>query len=83
MKALVCTMSVVGKMNGNELPVAKDDADVSENKSMVDIAVEINNAVEMEKRARKMTEKGVSLSIENLQRQRKSKFTQGNKVKKS
>lgn len=69
MKALVCTMSVVGKMNGDELPIAKDDANVFENKSMVDISVESNDAVEMEKRARKMTEKGVSLSIGNLQRQ--------------
>ncbi len=82
LKVLVCTMSVVEKMNGDELQIAKDDANVFENKSMVDIAVESNDAVETEKRARKMTEKGVSLSIENLQRQRKSKFTQVNKVKK-
>ncbi len=59
LKALVCTMSVVGKMNGKELPIAKDDANVFENKSMVNISVESNDAVVTEKRARKMTEKGV------------------------
>ncbi len=36
LKVLVCTMSVVGKMNGDELQIAKDDANVFENKSMVD-----------------------------------------------
>ncbi len=59
LKALVCTMSVRGKDEWQELPIAKDDANVFENKSMVDISVESNDAVVTEKRARKMTEKGV------------------------
>lgn len=59
-KALVCAMTA----KTNEFQIAKDDADVFESNSMAD--VERNSGVETEKRARKMTEKGISLRNENL-----------------
>lgn len=60
-------MSVIREKNYDEITSETDDADVVEIDSVHGHSVtERNSAVGTEKRVRKMTDKGVSWSIENL-----------------